>query len=99
MWIFLLTSVASLLILRKTLVGVFHGSEETAGLDDTPKVDAKVVKAIAPGIDGRVSFHGSFWPARAERHFAEGDSVMVSGYADGIKTILKVVEINRGDNA
>lgn len=98
MWIFLLTSVASLLILRKTLVGVFHGREETTKLDDTPRGNAKVVKEIAPGIDGRVSFHGSFWPARAERHFAEGDNVMVNGYADGVRTILKVVETDKGES-
>jgi membrane protein implicated in regulation of membrane protease activity len=98
MWLFLLTSVGSLLILRKTLVGVFHGREETSKLDDTPRGNAKVVKEIAPGIDGRVSFHGSFWPARAEGHFAEGDNVSVDGYADGVKTILKVVETDRGES-
>jgi membrane protein implicated in regulation of membrane protease activity len=98
-WIFLLASVASLLVLRKTLVGVFHGTEEETQLDDTPRGNARVVKDIVPGIDGRVSFHGSFWPARAEQHFTEGENVEVSGYADGVKTILKVVETNKGENA
>jgi membrane protein implicated in regulation of membrane protease activity len=96
-WIFLLTSVASLLILRKTLVGVFHGTEEESAFDDTPRGNATVVKEISPGIDGRVSFRGSFWPARAERHFPEGDNVMVNGYADGVKTILKVVTTDEGE--
>lgn len=99
MWIFLLTSVASLLVLRKTLVGVFHGTEEATGFDDSPRGNATVVKEITPGVDGRVSFQGSFWPARAEHHFAEGENVEVSGYADGVKTILKVVETNKGENA
>ncbi|MCA1796343.1 MAG: hypothetical protein LC645_02165, partial [Geobacteraceae bacterium] len=47
MWIFLLASVASLLILRKTLVGVFHGTEESSELDDAPHGNATVVKKIA----------------------------------------------------
>lgn len=96
-WIFLLTSVASLLILRKTLVGVFHGTEEESVFDDTPSGNATVVKEVKPGIDGRVSFRGSFWPARAEQRFAEGDTVTVVGYADGVKTILKVVATDEGE--
>jgi membrane protein implicated in regulation of membrane protease activity len=97
-WIFLLTSVASLLILRKTLVGVFHGKEEESAFDDTPSGNATVVKEIRPGVDGRVSFRGSFWPARSESHFGEGDTVSVVGYADGVKTILKVVATDEGEH-
>ncbi len=98
-WIFLLTSLTTLLILRKTLVGIFHGSEEADLLDDAPSGTAVVVKEIKPGIDGRVSFRGSFWPARAEQHFNIDDTVLVVGYAGGIKTILKVVKLDQGESA
>ncbi|MFA6687494.1 MAG: NfeD family protein [Desulfuromonas sp.] len=98
MWIFLLSSVASLLILRKTVVGVFYGTEERTELDVTPSGNATVVKEIVPGIDGRVSFQGSFWYARADRKFAKGETVTVSGYADGSKTILQVVATNKGEH-
>jgi membrane protein implicated in regulation of membrane protease activity len=57
------------------------------------------VKEIKPGIDGRVSFRGSFWPAQAEQHFNVDDTVLVVGYAAGIKTILKVVKPDQGESA
>ncbi|MDD2557791.1 MAG: NfeD family protein [Desulfuromonadaceae bacterium] len=98
-WSFLLISVASLVILRKTLVGLFQGREEVDQLDDTPTGTALVVKEIKPGIDGRVSFRGSFWPAQAEQHFNVDDTVLVVGYAAGIKTILKVVKPDQGESA
>ncbi len=98
-WTFLLTSVATLLILRKALMGIFHGREETDKLDDTPFGTAVVVKEIKPGIGGRVSFRGSFWPAQAEQHFNEGDTVLVVGYAGEIKTILRVVKPDQGESA
>lgn len=98
-WTFLLTAVGTLVILRKTLVGIFHGREEAEKLDDIPSGTALVVREIKPGIDGRVSFRGSFWPARAEQNFHVDDTVQVVGYAGGIKTILKVVKPDQGENA
>ncbi|MDY0212610.1 MAG: NfeD family protein [Desulfuromonadaceae bacterium] len=98
-WTFLLIAIVSLVILRKTLVGIFHGREEVDKLDETPSGTAVVVREIVPGIDGRVSFRGSFWPARAEQHFNEGDTVLVVGYAGEIKTILKVVKPDQGESA
>ncbi len=82
--IFILSSVASLLLLRKWLKGIFIG-HVTSRQDITQKIEefvgqrAVVVKKITPKMPGKVELHGTNWQARADAEIEEGQAVEVIG--------------------
>ena len=93
--IFLVGSVGSLLLLRKSLLKVFSGVSSKAGdLDDTPVgLRVKVVREITPELPGRISYRGSFWNAVADEAVASGETVEIVGYADTSRSTFKVKKI------
>lgn len=82
--IFILSSVASLLLLRKWLKGIFIG-HVTAKQDITKNIDefvgqrAVVVQKITPKMPGKVELHGTNWQAQADAEIEQGQAVEVIG--------------------
>ena len=81
--VFLTTSVASLLLLRRWLRNTLQGrvteaEDSDESLDDFAGRNAKVVVAISPDTDdGRVEFRGTQWTATAEESISEGETVLI----------------------
>ncbi len=82
--IFILSSVASQLLLRKWLKGIFFG-HVTAKQDITQNIDefvgqrAVVVEKITPKMPGKVELHGTNWQAQADAEIEQGQAVEVIG--------------------
>jgi membrane protein implicated in regulation of membrane protease activity len=87
--VFIIISLASLLLLRRWIRNRFLGFEAdthdgTADLNDFVGRTVKVTRAITPGSrEGRVEFKGAEWTAIAEEAFAKGDLAEIVGM-DGI---------------
>lgn len=93
--IFLVGSVASLLLLRKSLLKVFSGvSSEADDLDDTPVgLRVKVVRDITPDLPGKIGYRGSFWNAVADEAVTTDETVEIVGYANTSRSTFKVKKI------
>ena len=93
--IFIVSSVLSLLILRKWVKGVFLGhsgakQDLTEDLKEFVGERAVVIEDISPKAGGKVEFHGTNWEAQADSDIAVGATVEIIG-KDNIT--LKVKEI------
>ena len=79
--IFLISSVLSILLLRKWFSKILwkrkHSSEllEDEFLGKTAKADT----AISPGENGKVDFKGTTWPAASEDIIEKGENVIIIG--------------------
>jgi len=82
--VFIVSSVLSLVLLRRWLKGIFLGH---AGSKQDLKHDleefvgqrAVVKEKIVPKLGGKVEFHGSNWEAQADQEIAEGTVVEIVG--------------------
>jgi membrane protein implicated in regulation of membrane protease activity len=87
--VFSVTSVLSLILLRRWIRNRFLGHEAdtrdgTVDLDDFVGKTVKVTKAISPGSrEGRVEFKGAEWTAVADEALAKNDLVEIVAM-DGI---------------
>lgn len=93
--IFIVSSVLSLLILRRWVKGVFLGhsgakQDLREDLKEFVGERATVIEDISPRAGGKVEFHGTNWEARADGDIATGAIVEIIG-KDNIT--LKVREI------
>ncbi len=93
--IFIVSSVLSLLILRKWVKGVFLGhsgakQDLTEDLKEFIGERAVVIEAITPKAGGKVEFHGTNWEARADGDIAEGVVVEIVG-KDNITLKVKAI--------
>lgn len=75
--IFLVSSVMSLLVLRKWLKGIFHGHTDleqdlTQDMEEYIGQRAVVITKIIPKTGGKVEFHGTNWKAEADMEIEEG---------------------------
>ena len=82
--IFIGSSVASLLLLRRWLKGIFLGhtvskQDLKQNLEEFVGQRAVVVDKIVPKAGGKVEFHGTNWEARAEQEIAAGAVVEIIG--------------------
>lgn len=82
--IFIITSVLSLLCLRKWLKGVFLGhvvskQDITRNLEEFIGQKAVVKEKIIPKAGGKVEFRGTNWVAEADVEIAEGTVVEIIG--------------------
>ncbi|MFZ2146717.1 MAG: NfeD family protein [Sedimentisphaerales bacterium] len=80
--IFILSSVLSLLCLRKWLKGVFLGhtvfkQNLKENLEEFIGQKAVVKEKITPKAGGKVEFHGTNWVAEADEEIAEGAVVEI----------------------
>jgi len=93
--IFIVSSVMSLLILRKWVKGVFLGhsgakQDLTEDLKEFVGERAVVVETITPKAGGKVEFHGTNWEAQADGDIAAGAVVEIIG-KDNITLKVKAV--------
>jgi membrane protein implicated in regulation of membrane protease activity len=93
--IFILSSVLSLLCLRKWLKGVFMGhvkskQDMTEELKEFIGERAVVKEKITPKAGGKVEFHGTNWAAEADEEIAEGTVVEIIG-KDNITLKVKLL--------
>ncbi len=82
--IFILSSVLSLLCLRKWLKGVFLGHAVSKqnlkeNLEEFIGQKAVVKEKITPKAGGKVELHGTNWLAEADEEIAEGTVVKIIG--------------------
>jgi len=82
--IFIISSVLSLLCLRKWLKGIFlghSGSKQNLeeNLEEFIGQKAVVKEKIMPNSGGKVEFHGTNWLAEADEEIAEGTTVQIIG--------------------
>jgi membrane protein implicated in regulation of membrane protease activity len=82
--IFIISSVLSLLCLRKWLKGIFLGHAVSKqnlkeNLDEFIGQKAVVKEKIIPKAGGKVEFHGTNWVAEADEEIAEGTMVQIIG--------------------
>jgi membrane protein implicated in regulation of membrane protease activity len=82
--IFIITSVLSLLCLRKWLKGIFLGhivskQDLKANLEEFIGQKAVVKEKIMPKAGGKVEFHGTGWQAEADEEIEEGTVVEIIG--------------------
>jgi membrane protein implicated in regulation of membrane protease activity len=93
--IFIVSSVLSLVFLRKWLKGIFIGhtsskQELTEDLKDFVGQRAVVKDKITPKMAGKVELHGTNWQATADEEIAEGAAVEVVG-KDNLTLKVKIV--------
>ncbi len=82
--IFIISSVLSLLCLRRWLKGIFlghSGSKQNLeeNLEEFIGQKAVVKEKIMPNSGGKVEFHGTNWLAEADEEIAEGTTVQIIG--------------------
>ncbi|HOT98684.1 MAG TPA: NfeD family protein [bacterium] len=81
--VFLLASVASLVLFRKKGKAIFEGKKSGKlgpyeSLDDFIGQGAEVAQTIEPGQPGgKVEFHGTLWNAESDQHLAPGEKVII----------------------
>jgi len=80
--IFLASSIASLLLLRKAVTAVFAGhiggtQSGRENLDEFVGQKARVIRPIAPKVGGKVELFGTSWDAEADGAIPEGATVEV----------------------
>jgi membrane protein implicated in regulation of membrane protease activity len=93
--IFIVSSVLSLLILRRWIKGVFLGhsgakQDLMKDLNEFIGERATVIEDISPRAGGKVEFHGTNWEARAESDIVAGAVVEI---IEKNNITLKVKEI------
>ncbi len=81
---FALTSVLSLVVLRKYMKKVFQGrfEKENAGTNFNIEIGKiiPVVEYIQPGeVGGKVKYQGTIWSAQADEPLPPGESVKIIG--------------------
>jgi membrane protein implicated in regulation of membrane protease activity len=79
--VFLVTSVVSVLLLRKWMKKILWARKYSSDSIDDEFIGktATAETAIAPGQNGKVSFKGSSWSARSEDVIIQGESVTIIG--------------------
>src|SRR4030042_4420659 len=80
--IFIVSSILSLLLLRKWIKGVFLGHTTSKqnlpeNLEDFVGQRAVVKQKIVPKSGGKVEFHGTHWEAQADQEIPEGTVVEI----------------------
>lgn len=85
--VFLLTSLLSLLILRRYAKKIFQGRTSQVANDDIEQSDlgktAHTTKAITPTEAGEIKHRGTFWRAQAAQTIEVGQPVRITGRVEG----------------
>jgi membrane protein implicated in regulation of membrane protease activity len=82
--IFILSSILSLLCLRRWLKGIFMGyivskQDITENIEEFIGKRAVVKEKITPQVPGKVEFHGTNWTAEADEEIAAETPVKIVG--------------------
>lgn len=95
--IFLVTTIVSLLLLRKWVMQIFRGAssdKQDDDFDDFPKgTHVRVMKTITPTEYGRIQYRGTAWYATAEETIEQGATVEIMRFADDSRQIYVVRKI------
>ncbi|MFW5497797.1 MULTISPECIES: NfeD family protein [unclassified Maridesulfovibrio] len=97
--VFCISSVGTLLILRRTFMGWFQGQVSDVvddGYDNSPEgALAEVSKDFGSDGFGQIKYRGSFWKAVAQldHNFVVGDKVRIVSWADKSKTSFLVEKL------
>ena len=78
--VFLVTSLAALVLLRATVKKVFHGRVlEVDAMEQPlpPGAIGEVIEDIVPPAAGKIKYSGSFWQATADRPIRKGTVVAI----------------------
>ena len=88
--VFVITSVAAILVLRKWVGHMLYGNKRSTELleDEFLGKTARSETAISPGENGKVYFKGTSWPASSDDVIAAGENVTITG-TDSILLIVK----------
>ena len=88
--IFLVSSLLSVLLLRKWLKQRIYSRKRLNDYDDNELIGktCKAETAIIPGEIGNVNFKGSNWQARSDERIEAGENVIIIGN-DSIVLIVK----------
>ena len=92
--VFGVSSLVMLLLLRRYMASIFHGTSSVAEdaegeKDHAVGAQAEVVEVIAPPRRGRVKFQGSFWTAEASEQIDSGTTVrIVSRHSEDFNTFI-----------
>ena len=89
--IFIIASIASLVLLRKYLMNKFFGNagESKDALEDEFMGKIAVAESdIDPGAPGKVSFRGTLWTAQCDNPVKKGEQVKIIN-KDSITLIVK----------
>ena len=94
LFVFLCTSILTLILLRKTLKTTFLGknfdkSEKYSNIEIGREVE--VVNNISPHKPGTVKYQGSLWSAKSETELKKGEIVKIKDY-DGITLIVEKIK-------
>jgi membrane protein implicated in regulation of membrane protease activity len=86
LFIFLVASVFSLLLLRRRLSSLFFGKKAgftnlKDNVDDYKGVKVKVTRGIQPNVKGKIELHGTNWEAESDQAIPEG-------------AVVEIVELN-----
>jgi len=82
--IFILSSIASLMLLRRHVRKIFRGhvkeeQNSNENLKDFLGEKAKVIQKITPKENGKVELHGTNWTAAADEEISKGTPVEIVG--------------------
>ena len=93
-FIFLGSSVVSLIVFRKYLKAVFVGFKKDSP-DTTQNISEHVGKKavaqsrIGPNIRGTVMYNGTVWEAESEDEIQEGDTVRITGLTSIVLQVVR----------
>jgi membrane protein implicated in regulation of membrane protease activity len=97
--VFLVLSVASLLLLRKVAMRVFVGTSEGSGDEDLGNVPvgARITldHDLEAGRIGRVRFRGALWDAVSEEDIPAGSDAEISGVDKTNRSCLRIKGVSR----
>ncbi len=97
--LFIISAVASLLLLRKGLMRVFRGASSDKpdeDFDDFPKgMHVTVLKTITPTEYGRIQYRGTAWYATADETIEAENTAEIIRYADNSHQIYFVRKIDQ----
>jgi membrane protein implicated in regulation of membrane protease activity len=79
--IFVISSVLSILLLRKWVKKILYGNKLSTELleDEFLGKTARAETAISPGKNGKVEFKGTSWQAASEDFIEKGENVIITG--------------------
>lgn len=93
LFIFLISSVLTLLLLRKKFQTIFtgvSGKSQHMPADEFIGEKALVKSRITPEHPGKVEFHGSNWTARADESIEENVYVEITGRSSLVLNVKKI---------
>ncbi len=95
--VFLITSITSLLLLRKWMMRTFQGASSNNpdnDFDDFPYgVHVQVLQKISPHKTGRIQYRGTAWDAVADETIESGETAEIVKFSGNSKQIFVVRKV------